>query len=320
MQQSDAQSRADLSTLERYLTIEGLMLKQSDKNLGLCLVKKDWYLDELRNILDNDPYYREVTLDFAQQETSRLLNRLKTMQMGSLPAAQRKYLRNAFEGLEDFRWPQIHGIPKVHKQPLKIRPIVPCHSHTANHTSKVLSRMLKSLLSKHETILESSHVLARELHDLNVPKDKKLWLCSGDVNAMYPNLSRKRAHNRVVKMWIDNYGKLQSDLVRDLLEVSDNYLFAEFQGRYFHQHSGLAMGSIPAAPDVAQLYCAFEESTAERFEKNNILLYQRYIDDILVILIAVNKTSAMEQLSDLSFDSLKVIWEVDERSPTFLDL
>ena len=105
VRRSDAQSRADLSTLERYLTIEGLMLKQSDKNLGLCLVKKDWYLEELRNMLDNDPCYRGVTLDFAQQETTRLLNRLKTMQMGSLPPAQRKFLRNAFEGLEDFRWP-----------------------------------------------------------------------------------------------------------------------------------------------------------------------------------------------------------------------
>ena len=241
------------------------------------------------------------------------------MQMGSLPAAQRRFLQNAFEGLKDFRWPQIHRIPKVHKQPLKIRPIVPCHSHTANHASKVLSRMLKSLLSKHETILESSHVLARELRDFKVPKDKKLWLYSGDVKAMYPNIPRKRAHNRVVKMWIDNHGKLQSDLVRDLLEVSDIYLFVEFQGRYFHQHGGLAMG-VPAAPDVAQLYCAFEESTAERFKKDNILLYRCYIDDILVILIAENKTSAMEQLSDLSFDSLEVIWEVDGRSTTFLDL
>ena len=119
---------------------------------------------------------------------------------GITPSCTKEVLRNAFEGLEDFRWPQIHGIPKVHKQPLKIRPIVPCHSHTANHASKVLSRMLKSLLSKHETILESSHVLARELRDFKVPKDKKLWLCSGDVKAMYPNIPRKRAHNWVVKM------------------------------------------------------------------------------------------------------------------------
>ena len=80
--------------------------------------------------------------------------------------------------------------------------------------------------------------------------------------------------------------------MRDLLKVSDNYLFAEFQGRYFHQHGGLAMG-VPAAPDVAQLYCAFEESTTERFKRDNILLYRRYIDNILVILIAEDITSAM---------------------------
>ena len=227
-------------------------------------------------MLDNDPCYREVTLDFVQQETSCLGNRLKTMQMGMLPVAQRKFLRDAFLGFAEFRLLQIHGIPKVHKQQLKIQPIVSCHSPPANHASKVLSRMVKPLLSKHETILESSHVLARELRDFKVPKNKKLWLCSGDIRAMYPNILRKRAHTRVVKMWTDNYGKLLSDLVRDLLEVSDYYLFAEFQGRYIYQHGGLALG-VPAAPDVVQLYCSFEESTAERFEKDNICHeYGRY--------------------------------------------
>ena len=293
MRRSDAQSRAELSSLERYLAIKGLLLKQSDKNLGLCLIKKDWYIEELSNMLDNDPCYREVTLDFAQQETSHLGNRLKTMQMGMLPVAQRKFLRDAFLGFAEFRWPQIHRIPKGHKQPLKIRPIVPCHSHPANHASKVLSHMLKPLLSKHETILESSHVLVRELRHFKVPEGKKLWLCLGDVKAMYLNIHRKRAHNRVVKMWIDDYGKVLSDLVRDLLEVSDDFLFAEFQGRYFYQHGGLVMG-VPAAPGIAQLYCAFEESTAERFKKDNILLYRRYIDDILGILIAEDKNSAMK--------------------------
>ena len=215
-------SRAELSSLERYLAIERLLLKQSDKNLGLCLVKKDWYIVQLSNMLDNDPCYREVTLNFAQQETSRLGNRLKTRQMGMLPAAHRKFLRDAFLGFAEFRWPQIHGILKDPRQPLKIQPIVPCHSHPANHPFKVLSRMRKPLLSKHETILESSHVLALELLDFKVPKDKKLWLYSGDVKAMYPNIPRKRAHNQVIKRWIDNYGMLLSDLVRDLLEVSDD--------------------------------------------------------------------------------------------------
>jgi hypothetical protein len=34
-------SKGVLSSLERYLATEGLLLKQSDKNLGLVLIKKD---------------------------------------------------------------------------------------------------------------------------------------------------------------------------------------------------------------------------------------------------------------------------------------
>jgi hypothetical protein len=104
-----------------------------------------------------------------------------------------------------------------------------------------------------------------------------------------------------------------------LLNAFDNLLFAEFQARYFQQTDGLAMG-VPAAPDVAQLYCAFEESNEPAFKNTNILLFRRYIDDILVLLIAEDRASAMEQLSTLRYHKLEVIWEVDDVQTTFLDL
>ena len=141
VRQSNGQSRAELSTLERYLLIEGLILKQSEKNLDLYLVKQDWYLEDLSNMLNNDLCYQEVTLDFVQQENSHLGNRLGTKEMGLFPPAHRKFLRDAFSGFPEFNWPRIHGIPKDHKQPLKIWPIVACHSHLAKHAFKVLSHI-----------------------------------------------------------------------------------------------------------------------------------------------------------------------------------
>jgi hypothetical protein len=144
---------------------------------------------------------------------------------------------------------------------------------------------LKPLLSEHKTIVESSHVLARTLYDFKVPKYKKIWLFSGNLKAMSPNIPRTRAHNHLLKLWHDFYESAEEVPIRDLLNASNNFLFAEFQGRYFQQTDGLAMG-IPAAPDVAQLYCAFEESNEPAFKNENILLFRYYIDDILVVLIA----------------------------------
>ena len=65
---------------------------------------------------------------------------------------------------------------------------------------------------------------------------------------------------------------------------------------------------------------AFEEHAGERCKKQNILLCLHYIDGILVILTPEDKTSAMDQPSDLSFYSLEVIWEVHEPSTSFLVL
>jgi hypothetical protein len=136
---------------------------------------------------------------------------------------------------------------------------------------------------------------------------------------MYPNIPRSRAHNRVVKLWHDFYESAEEVPIRDILNALDNLFFAEFQGRYSHQTEGLTMG-IPAAPDVAQLYCAFEESNEPAFKNTNIFLFRRYLDDILVVLIADDKASAMEQLSILCYHKLEVIWEVDDLKTTFLDL
>jgi hypothetical protein len=78
--------------------------------------------------------------------------------------------------------------------------------------------------------------------------------------------------------------------------------------------------SIPAAPDMVQIYCAFKESNDTAFKNKNIVLFHRYIDDIFIILIADNEESTMKRLSTLHYCKLEVIWEVDDLVTTFLNL
>jgi hypothetical protein len=76
-------------------------------------------------MLDNDPVFNEITLDHATLELERLNRLLRTMPIGNAPQAQKEFLQDAFRhDAEMVVFPNIHGIPKIHKQPLKIRPIV----------------------------------------------------------------------------------------------------------------------------------------------------------------------------------------------------
>jgi len=88
------------------------------------------------------------------------------------------------------------------------------------------------------------------------------------------------------------------------------------------QRDGLAMG-MDATPDIANLYAAMYEH--ELFERepvlrNNILLYQRYIDDIFTIVLAENLDACKSILGKLILLRLKLNWEFSHMSAVFLNL
>lgn len=74
---------------------------------------------------------------------------------------------------------------------------------------------------------------------------------------------------------------------------------------------------IPAAPDVANLYCAYyEKSFAGEFP-----LFYRYIDDLITIVEAPTKDEATVKLQEtVVYEGLELTWEVEEESVNFLDL
>ena len=240
----------------------------------------------------------------------------------SLPAEIKDYIL-ADLNLDSARKnvPKFHGLPKVHKQPWALRPIVPCHSYPLSNASKVLSMILKLRVRESPWILESTQDLARKLETIVIPSHKKYWLASGDVTAMYPNIPRARAHQIIGDLCaevdddIKDQGGNLAELVTKLAAWSDNFLVFNHNGKYFHQKEGLAMG-IPAAPDVANLYMSYFENTFA----HSFVLYKRYIDDVFVIVEAATRKEALEKLSVIKADGLTLTWSVDEKTINFLDL
>lgn len=121
----------------------------------------------------------------------------------------------------------------------------------------------------------------------NVPEHT--ILVSFDVESLFTNvphlegldtlrhvLNNTRAHSL----------KPSNDCIVKLADLVLSYNYFRFQSDYYLQTKGTAMGS-PMAPNFANLYVGqFEEHVL--FGSNhpllsNVLVYKRYIDDILVI-------------------------------------
>jgi len=81
---------------------------------------------------------------------------------------------------------------KIHKTPIKGRPIVPSMTWITHHLSQWISHQLNPLLPRLNWVLKDSNSLLRDIHILNQSKKLKnkysnIEIYSADVEALYPN-------------------------------------------------------------------------------------------------------------------------------------
>ena len=103
--------------------------------------------------------------------------------------------------------PLFYGIPKIHKNPWKLRPIMPCHSTVIANFSKVLSKLLKLIMRERPYVLESSHALCQDLRkvdlrDFSLSAEQNYYIITGDIVAYYPNVPVAHTREIVTEMWL----------------------------------------------------------------------------------------------------------------------
>lgn len=191
--------------LDCWLRKNKIFVKASDKNLGVVLVSQDWYKDKLEELLMVEAHYDEIDrremklcIPHVKGEVGALL-----YAMGGSLNDYKKWSRLhpdvtpqecdfIAEGMEHHdELPRFHGIPKIHKNPWKLRPIAPMHSWVTTNVARWLHTQLEPMLSMYETIFCSTKDATAMLKRIVVPERKdgfKLWICTADVVAMYPSI------------------------------------------------------------------------------------------------------------------------------------
>lgn len=102
------------------------------------------------------------------------------------------FIANGIETLVEL--PPFHGIPKIHKNPWKLRPIAPIapmHSWVKTNVAIWLHIQLAPFLTDFPWILRSTKDRTAMISKIVVPERKdgyKMYKCTGDVVAMYPSI------------------------------------------------------------------------------------------------------------------------------------
>ena len=160
--------------------------------------------------------------------------------------------------------PKFYGLPKIHKPDTPLRPIVSSCGSVTYGVAKELAKILKPLVGK------SPHHITNIQDFVEQAKHIKLepgeGLSSYDVYALFTSVPKDPGLN-IIKDLLDKDNTLKE---RTVMEVGDIILLLEFclkntyfsfQGQFYEQVEGAAMGS-PFSPIVANLYMEYLEQKA----------------------------------------------------------
>jgi hypothetical protein len=273
-----------LAKINDFLRQSQSLVKITDKNLGVAVLAKDWYLERCgRHLSDRRTYAIFDVANLPDLRAEVLENVGNLPIMFDLPKQVSEFLLSS---REDAGIPQFHCIPKVHKKEWSLRPIIPSHSWVTKKCSQVADFLLRQCLK--ETVpwcVESTREVMQRLEALPPSLSDQVWLVTGDVGAFYTNVPIDETIENISHALGDkSFEGIPTDMLSQLLNIVMKNNVFEFNGTFYHQVEGVAMGTS-CAPAFANLSLGFKERMSNMLAVGDtgLRFYVRYMDDIFMI-------------------------------------
>lgn len=311
--------------ITRLRSLQDIIIKPADKNMGMVVMDLEWYQGECARILGDAGVYTEVPAadipQLIEQLRLKLIRLLQTWQH-DVPSAVFSYLMSSLGN--QVHVPYLYLLPKVHKLPavtrehlhlLKGRPIAANHSWVTTPVSIYLADVLNEVcFKKFEQVLPNSTALVKLLETSVVSADA--YLVTFDIENMYPSIDNAAAIEACAQAVPYKRG-----MVEALLQFVMHNGYCQNHGRYFHQHSGTVTGTN-VAPPFANIYVAVAlEAVARQHASYWPAIYKRFIDDGFFVW-EQDLASLHEFLHLLNtlLPNINITWAISSHSIAYMDL
>jgi len=349
-------SSFDKEQLSTFLTLNKLVLKDTDKNMGPVIMDFNFYEKEVKKHLEDRLTYKPIdtstfisnNIDNLQQLISLLSSDIKTNLIGwnvrsfnsfkdiglDLPIFSNR-IRSLFGFsslkmikillLNSDKLPKFYCLMKVHKIPLKSRPIIPNFDSATTCLSKFLDTILQPLLNNYDWIVTGTLDTIDKLQNTSVLYPEPI-LISGDVVSLYTNLQHDIVYTHIESaLKYDRYERNRNnnhdwhiDHIISLLIFLMKSSFFKHDNIIYKQMIGLPMGTN-VAPTIAQLVLGEIE---RQFDKKYGLpkSYLRFIDDTFFVLDKNDYINFQTKFVTW-FETYKLEWTWDTGTTiSFLDI
>ena len=175
-------------------------------------------------------------------------------------------------------------LPKIHKENCPGRPIVSTYDCPTVYISKFLDIILSPLVQELPSFIKDTPQFLQIINDFEFPANAnhRPLLFTMDVTSLYTSIPHDGAL-KACEHFLDKRSNrtISTSTLLQLIELVLKMTTFHFNGRYFPQKQGIAMGT-KMGPSVACIFMGYlEELFFADYEHSTPMLYRRYIDDIV---------------------------------------
>jgi len=280
-------NKAERIALNNLKRNEDIIIKPADKGGATVVMNKLAYLNEAYRQLNDSKYYLKLNAPIYKTNIVKINTVLNAMVGDScINRKQCKYLQAS----ESDRSRIFYLLPKIHKPTEKWphpnmpegRPIVSDVGSESYRVCQFIDSHLRPISIKHAAYLKDSYDFVSKIRDRTVPKQS--ILVTADVTALYTNMNIERTLG-VARDALAAHSphKKLNEYIMNLLEITLKNNDFEFNGDYFLQISGTAMGKC-YAPALADLYMLeFDNCACHGNFSKYVELYFRFLDDVFFV-------------------------------------
>ena len=261
------------------------------------IMDKPDYNTKAQELLNDKKTYKEINTDPTNKLKTKLISLLKKIKAeGGIEEQlyKKMYPMGAVA-------PKFYGLLKIHKRDIPLRPIVSSRGSINYEVAKELSRILRPQVGKSPHHIKNTGDFVQQVRGIKLQPTE--CITSYDVSALFTSVPIESAITIIRnKLELDpelhHRTTMKVEHITSLLEFCLKTIYFQFQGRFYEQLHGAAIGS-PISPIVANLYMEDFETKAISSSVHPPSIWKRFVDDTFVVIETSRKEEFLDHINNL---------------------
>ena len=306
--------------------IDSLIIQKADKGNVIVLIDRNSYISKMEFLLNDtskflplvfDQDFDDLKFKFSILDIAKFLNKLKDDGAISSEQHSRMTPKGSAPGI-------LYGLCKVHKNKQgdcpPFRPILSAIDTPSYNIAKFLVPLLAPIATN-RFVCKDSFSFASEVRNEN----PDLFMASFDVDSLFTNIPLDETIEICISKLYGRkhkYNKIKRSDFRKLLQYAVKDALILFNGKYYIQIDGVAMGS-PLGPTLANVFlCHWEEIWLEKCPMQfKPVFYRRYIDDTFLLFTSKDHVKKFHNYVNSKHIKMNFTYELEEENKlSFLDV